>query len=85
MCEKCLYKKNCQFLAKLKRAAIEGCTAFESEEKYITNIKIEAIKEFAEKLRDKAYEGYSSRALPECVFISVEDIDNLVKEMGCSE
>lgn len=28
-CEKCLYSKNCQFLAAHKNADVEGCTAFE--------------------------------------------------------
>lgn len=31
MCEKCLYRKNCQFLAKQKPCKVEGCTAFKSE------------------------------------------------------
>ena len=41
-CEKCLYRKNCQFLATHKNTTVEGCTAFESE----NNLKTEAIKEF---------------------------------------
>lgn len=31
MCEKCLYKSNCQFIAKHKKAVVDGCTAFKSE------------------------------------------------------
>ena len=31
MCEKCLYNKNCQFLAKHNKHKVEGCTAFKSE------------------------------------------------------
>ena len=42
-CEKCLYRKNCQFLATHKKTAVEGCTAFKSE----SDLKAEAFKEFA--------------------------------------
>ena len=30
-CETCIYRKNCQFLAKHRKAIVEDCTAFESE------------------------------------------------------
>ena len=43
--------------------------------------RAEAIKEFAERLKEWAYSGYSSRAIPECVFASVEQINDLVEEM----
>lgn len=29
-CETCLYKKNCQFLAKHKRTVVSDCTAYEN-------------------------------------------------------
>ena len=45
-CKKCLYKKNCQFLANRKKLVVEDCSAFENENK----IKTEAVKEFAEKV-----------------------------------
>ena len=38
MCEKCLYRKNCQFLASRKNSVktgeVTGCTAFESDDRY---------------------------------------------------
>lgn len=38
MCEKCLYRKNCQFLAShknsVKNGEVTGCTAFESADRY---------------------------------------------------
>lgn len=38
MCEKCLYRKNCQFLAshknRVKTGELTGCTAFESDDRY---------------------------------------------------
>lgn len=37
MCEKCLYRKNCQFLAKRKSCKVEGCTAFKSEKELIAD------------------------------------------------
>ena len=50
-CEKCLYKRNCQFLATHKKAVVEDCTAFEHEEERINMAKrkarAEALNEFA--------------------------------------
>ncbi len=38
MCEKCLYRNNCQFLASRKNSVktgkVTGCTAFESDDRY---------------------------------------------------
>ena len=48
-CEKCLYRKNCQFLKTHKKTTVEGCTAFESE----SRLKAEAVKEFAEAYKDQ--------------------------------
>lgn len=31
LCEKCLYRKNCQYLARHKSSNISGCTVFRSE------------------------------------------------------
>lgn len=33
-CETCLYNKNCQFLAKHKKAEVTGCTAYENAAEY---------------------------------------------------
>lgn len=44
-CEKCLYRKNCQFIAIHKNIIVDECTNFKSEEE----IKLEAVKEFAER------------------------------------
>lgn len=70
MCEKCLYKKNCQFIAKHK-TIVEGCTAFKSE----AEIKTEAIKEFAERLKEQLKGTFYEVADTTC------KIDNLVKEL----
>ena len=48
-CEKCLYRKNCQFLATHKNTIVEGCTAFESE----NDLQIKAVKEFAERFENE--------------------------------
>jgi len=77
MCKNCLYRKNCQFLAKHKNAVVENCTAFKSEVEYIANIKSEAIKEFAEKLKQKISKPWYY--LAQIVFVK-EDIDELVRE-----
>ena len=75
-CEKCLYRKNCQFLATHKNTIVEGCTAFESE----NDLRIAAAKEFAERLKKKAYLNDDLAGLNYMV-VDVDDIDNLVKEM----
>ena len=78
MCGKCLYKKNCQFLATHKKVVVEGCTAFESEEEFKAKIKLEGCREFAERLKEEAVKTYYG----ELVFTE-DDFDNLLKEMGC--
>ena len=72
ICEKCLYRKNCQFLLKHKKTVVEGCGVFKCENEIIA----EAIKEFAERLKKEAY-------LTDHRVYAVlrDDIDNLVKEM----
>ena len=80
-CEKCLYRKNCQFIAKDYKVPTYACecTAFESEEEFKAKVKFEAIKEFAERL--KAISHPYAPAHTQVIFES--QIDNLVKEMGC--
>lgn len=79
MCEKCLYKNNCQFLAKHKTVEVECCTAFISEDEYKVTIKNEAIKEFAERVKNGCgrvkTEGHSMLVCQEKVF------DDITKEM----
>jgi hypothetical protein len=47
--------------------------------------RADAMKELAEMLQEVAYDGYSGRATPEYVFVSVEQINNLVQEMRDEE
>lgn len=54
MCEKCLYRKNCQFLAKHKTAVVEGCTAFVSE----TDLKRETAKEIFEEIENAMFNNH---------------------------
>lgn len=57
-CEKCLYRKNCQFLAKHKTAVVEGCTAFESK----ADLKRETAKEIFEEIENITFSfGYGVR------------------------
>lgn len=75
--------KECRETIKRQKAEIEelrkGFTAdadyFASE--YDKNIKAEAIKEFAERLKERADSGFWQ----EHSYVDVDDIDNLVKEM----
>lgn len=78
-CEKCLYRKNCQFLATHKNTIVEGCTAFESE----NDLRIEAVKEFWDKLKTHSRKMQSSDFSGEFWdrAVLVEDGDNIVKEM----
>ena len=48
MCEKCLYKDNCQFLAKHNKSTVDGCTAFKSA----TDLKSEFAMEIIEYLEN---------------------------------
>lgn len=56
--------------------------------KMYSELRAEAIKEFAEKLKAKAHTApvswYEMYMTVEKI-VTVEDIDNLVKEMGCGE
>jgi len=53
-CEKCLYRKNCQFLAKHKKAVVEGCTAFASE----ADLKRETAKEIFEEIENALFNNH---------------------------
>lgn len=84
-CETCIYRKNCQFLAKHKKVEVIGCDAFVSEIELVTKIKWETVREFAKRLRDKAcnhlveYDegGWSDKVSA----VKIDEIDDLVKEM----
>lgn len=76
-CENCLYKNNCQFLAKHKNADVDDCTAFNSEVEFITKIKMNAIKEFAKRLKWRTHEISCNVSQ----VVTKDDIDALVKEM----
>lgn len=52
MCEKCIYRKNCQFLFEHKKATVEGCTAFESEAKLKDETIKKFVKQFEKNLKD---------------------------------
>lgn len=49
MCEKCLYRGNCQFLASNKKSVVESCTAFKSE----SEVRAEVIEEYRKKVYAK--------------------------------
>ena len=73
-CEKCLYRKNCQFLATHKKTVVEDCSCFEEENK----IKAEAVKEFAERLKkrlDRKHTVYGREYV-------LRHLRELAKEMG---
>ena len=66
MCEKCLYRKNCQFLMTHKKSIVEDCTAFFSEEQYVAKFRSEAIKELSERLKD---------AYRDCKFVNITNVN----------
>lgn len=45
-CETCIYRKNCQFLGKYKKAVVVDCEAYESE----ADLKTEVAKEIFDAL-----------------------------------
>lgn len=62
-CEKCLYRKNCQFLAKHPKADVDGCTAFESEAELREQIAREIFDEIYEDCFDQfGYVNYEALA-----------------------
>ena len=61
----------------------EGCpyaTQVEVSNKLEAQIKSEAVKEFAERLKEKSFQSFGNYGLTKDV-VEVCDIDNLVKEM----
>ena len=52
-----------------------GCTEWQCD---CWNVRIQAIKEFADRLKEKAIENYIENLI---MTVDVDDIDNLVKEM----
>lgn len=79
-CEKCLSRTNCQFLGAHKKAIVEDCTAFRSEEQYIAKIRSEAIKESFDKLKTKIKTVEIAYGEAEIIF--ADDLDKVAKEMG---
>lgn len=49
MCEKCLYRKNCQFLATHENSIVESCTAYKSE----TDLRAEVAREIFDLIEDE--------------------------------
>ena len=45
MCENCLYKRNCQYLAKHHHSIIDSCTAFKSEADLRAEVAMEIFEE----------------------------------------
>lgn len=72
MCEKCLYRKNCQFLAKRKSCKVEGCTAFKSEK--------ELIADTVRKMQEMVYE-FADDINTIDAYIIKEMIDQIAKEL----
>ena len=52
----------------------------ETLQKYIAKAKAEAIKEFAERLKEKSFQSFGNYGITRDV-VEVCDIDNLIKEM----
>lgn len=73
MCEKCLYRNNCQFLAKHKPSKVNGCTAFKSK----TDLKTELAKEILEEIEGNAdllFDGYRNiLVITEKDFCKIQD------------
>lgn len=75
MCEQCLYRTNCQFLAKHKPSNIKGCTAFKSEKELIAD----TVKKMQEKLHEEAF--YEILYHEERHLVNLDDIDRIAKEI----
>ena len=52
MCETCLYRKNCQFIATHENSIVESCTAYKSETDLRAEVAMEIFEEI-EKIRVK--------------------------------
>lgn len=81
MCEKCLYRKNCQFLAKHKGVIVTDCTAFNDEEELKANIKAEAVKEYINKAKEEML-NFAKIEINEHYYylVGTSFFDNLLKE-----
>lgn len=55
-CKKCLYRANCQFLAKHKGAEVEGCTAFKDAADFVEVVRC----------KDCEYRSYKDGKYYEC-------------------
>ena len=71
MCEKCLYRKNCQFLAKRKPCKVEDCTAFKSEKELIAD----TVLKYSEKVYQLIF-GFVGEKLSE------QDKDYITVRLG---
>lgn len=76
ICGDCLYRKNCQFLARVKPSKVEACTAFVSDPGFILRENIKEYEEFAKELENHAF-------LPEITtleerVVPIKRIDELV-------
>ena len=49
ICDECLYKKNCQYLAKHEKPSVVGCTAFCSEK----DLRADIIEEYRQRVNVK--------------------------------
>lgn len=53
MCEKCLYRNNCQFIATHENyKTVTGCTAFRSEQQIKSDVAREIFEEVKEAILD---------------------------------
>lgn len=79
ICENCIYRKNCQFLAKRKKAEVIDCTAFVSEADFVKKAKAEAVREYSHKVIDYICEIC---VMPDIAIEMANGIDNLAKEFA---
>ena len=77
-CEKCLYRKNCQFLAKYKKADVDGCTAFESEKDMRWRIAREIFADIEKHRRKVQSSDWSGEFWDYAVLLN--DIEKLEKK-----
>lgn len=75
VCEECLYRKNCQFLAKHK-AVVFGCTAFQSE----ADFKRDAVDDFIERI--KQYIDIEHSDCPTATVFSERDVLYIVEKVA---
>lgn len=83
-CEKCIYRKNCQFIASHKFAYVHGqiseCTAFEDESQAYKDGYNAALKDFADALKnhDCSYDIYGYHSFSA---VDIDNIDDIVEEL----